>query len=82
MGTHFKFNASVLAVTVWEHSKTNPVPSPASLSLGLHNAAQQSRPGRDAASARAAPARIFPSYHLNLLLTRPLVIAEGLKEVE
>lgn len=82
VGTHFKFNASVLAVTAWEHSRTNPAPSLASLCLGLHNAAQQSRPGRDAALARAAPARIFPSYHPNPLLTRPSVIVEGLKQVE
>lgn len=82
VGTHFKCNASVLTVTVWEHSRTNPDPSPASLCLGLHNAAQQSRPGRDAALARAAPARIFPSYHPNPLLTRLLVIAEGVKQVE
>lgn len=82
VGTHFRFNASVLAVTACEHSRTNPAPLPASLCLGLHNAAQQSRPGRDAALARAAPARISPSYHPNPLLTRPLVIAESLKQTE
>lgn len=58
VGTHFKFNASVLAVTAWDHSRTNLAPSPASPSLSLHNAAQQSQAGM--LPYRGSPSKDIP----------------------